>query len=316
MKEPFRIEPLADHDVRYIYPPVGFQPWPIGGLGNGDEYGYYWPVGRESTDPLVAMTSQDCWALIPVASSLESLARLGDCEEVNWLVHGEPDGTADESDDEKVTLSWAERLAIDPDSPHLLVANADAAMAKNELDKSESQYLRAIHLLPEYTAAHFGLAMLYRRLRKPELAIRSMLETIRSPLCFQGASFWSETSLPLNRNDYRRKCLMWLQQAKVDDVPSSATDPLFAVRDQLTFATGVKTIDDFALYDQVIEQYTAAGRVLDAIRLLMLVGELMMCETVSFRERSAFTFAAFRGRLLSLFRLGAIERAAFLESAP
>jgi hypothetical protein len=285
-------------------------------LGNGDEYGYYWPLGKEATHPLVAMMSHDCGALIPVASSIEALARIGGCREVTALVSGERDQSDDEGfEDEQTGLTLAEKLAIDPGSPHLLAANADSAMAKNELEGAEALYLRAIDMLPEYTAAHFGLAMLYRRQRKTDLAIRWILEAIRSPLCFQGASFWSETSLPLNRADFRRKCLMWLQQARAEDAPTTATDPLFQVRDRLTFASGVKTIDDFALYDQVIDEYVACGRVQDAIRILMLVGELMMCETVSFRERAGFTLSGYRDRLLILFRLGCAERAQFLNSS-
>ena len=93
-----------------------------------------------------------------------------------------------------------------------------------------------------------------------------------------------------------------------------ASDPLFRVRDRFTFATGVKMIDDFALYDQVIEEYIASGRTLDAIRLVMLVGELMMCETVSFRERADFTLPKYRDRLLELFRLGPRVRSQFLGS--
>ncbi len=303
-REPLQIQPVPDHAL--IYPPVGFLAWPICGLGNGDEYGYYWPLGKETSEPLVAMMSHDCGALIPVASSLEALARLGDSREVTALVRGEeapPDDS--ELDDGPTTRTLPEKLAIDPGSPHLLVANADAAMASNNLDEAEALYLRAIEALPEYTAAHFGLAMLYRRQRKTNLAIRWMLEAVRSPLCFQGASFWADTSLPLNRTDFRRKCLLWLQQTKAEDAPTAAADPLFHVRDRLSFATGVKTNDDFALYDRVIDEYVASGRTLDAIRLVMLVGELMNSETVSFRERAGFTSPEYRDRLRRLFRLGA-----------
>jgi len=312
--EPDKIEPVTDYAL--VYPPVGFLPWSIGGIGNGDEFGYYWPIGREASDPIVAMMSHDCWALIPVASSIEGLSRTGGCSEITALLNGTSDSVDDEEvDDETEGLGIAERLALDLQSPHLLVANADAEAAGNDLDRAESLYLQAIDVLPEYTAAHFGLAMVYRRQRKSDSAIRWMLEAIRSPLCFQGASFWSDSALPaLSRNDFRRKCLMWLQKARPEEIGPVAADPLFQVRDRLTFATGVKTIDDFSLYDQVIEEYVARGQVLDAIRLLMLVGELMNCETVSFRERFDFTLPKFRERLLRLFRIGPAGRAEFLQT--
>lgn len=307
-----RIEPVLDECL--IYPPVGFLPWPIGSLGNGDDYGYYWPIGKESSDPIVAMMSHDCWALIPVASSIEALAQSGDCREVTALVNGvEEDSEHEDFDGEYETIDIAEKLTIDPNSAHLLVANADLALANSDLSRSESLYLRAIEILPEYTAAHFGLAMLYRRQRNLDGAVRWMLEAVRSPLAFQGASFWAETSLQLNRSDFRNKCLTWLKQARVENVPTSAMDPFFQVRDRLTFATGVKTIDDFTLYDQVIDEYVACGKPLEAIRLLMLFGELMHCETISFRERSGFSYATYRDRLLRLFRAFAPQRARFLE---
>src|SRR5262249_29262451 len=153
---------------------------------------------KENEDPVVALTSHDCWAIIPVASSIEGLAEQGSCPDLSSLVatgnYPDPDDESeDEWDEEK---SPAELLALDPESPYRLVANADLAVGRSEWEAAEALYLRALARLPEYTAAHFGLAVLYRRWRRPVDAARSMLEVVRSPMCFSGASFWSDSSLP------------------------------------------------------------------------------------------------------------------------
>jgi hypothetical protein len=304
-------DPLSDSTL--VYPPVGFRPWSICEVGNDDAFGFYWPIGLETREPVVALMSHDCWTINPIASSMNGLVRQGMCRELQSLLEtGQyPDDEDDdvredgcENRDDESHPTIAERLKADGRSPYLLAANADAALARNDLEQAESLYLASVDILPEYTAAHFGLVMLYRRLRRPDQAFKWMLETIRSPLCFCGASFWSDTSLStgyLSRHDFRRKCLMWLQQVRGEQASELADDPLFQARSQLSFATGVKTNDDFAIYESAVDGYVEQGRFGEAIRLTMLYGELMTSETTSFRERCGFTLHGFRGRLLRLF---------------
>lgn len=312
------IRPVPDYAL--VYPPVGFFRWPICSLGNGDDYGYYWPVGREDADPIVALMSHDCGTLNPISSSTEALAREGTSRELTALMsQGEGQMENSEEDEPERELPTLEdRLRLDDRSPYLLVANADVALARNDVSLAESMYLKAVELLPEYTAAHFGLAMLYRRTRRPAQAISWMLEVIRSPLSFCGASFWADTSLSpdfLNRTDYRRKCLMWLQQTRGEQAPEVEADPLFQARHRLTLAYGVTTNDDYHIYEDAIESYVNQGRITDAVRLTMTYGDLMICETTPFRERYNFTPDGFRQRLKRLFRLGNLDRRlAFLKT--
>src|SRR5215204_534296 len=70
------------------YPPPGYLPWNRLDVGNGDTYGFYWPIGREAGPPIVCTIMHDAWQLAPLASSLESAIRLHvaaghECEE--WL---------------------------------------------------------------------------------------------------------------------------------------------------------------------------------------------------------------------------------------
>jgi hypothetical protein len=295
-----------------VYPPIGFFPWNICDLGNGDSYGYYWPIGREDSEPFTALMSHDCWAIIPTASSLEKLAQLEpwqrDLAELVDPAFETPDA-----------LDFPSRLIIDPNSPYLLVANADWAMEQKHHDRAEALYKRAIGLVPEYTAAHIGLAVLYRRTqRKPEAA-ESMLNAIRCPMCFWGASFWAESNLPngaVNRNDYRRKCLYWLRQTRGDRVsPGVRNDPLFRARESLTFASGVVLNNDFRIYEEAIEEYLQQEKRIEAVQLAMLFGELMLGETTPFRERNGLSVMSHRHRLAKVFeRTGLIERRRLLDN--
>jgi hypothetical protein len=308
--------PLADHAV--TYPPVGFLPWVICSLGNGDDYGYYWPVGMEGESPIVCLMSHDYGALNPIASSIEALERFGNCRDLTAMLNRSPVPLSEDDDPcESQESGVAARLQQDEFSPFLLVANADIALAHNALDLAHAHYAQAIALLPEYTAAHYGMAVLCRRLRRPADALKSMIATIRCPLCFRGASFWADTYLPIehvNRQDFHRKCLHWLQQARSDPTGLVADDPLFRARQRLTFASGVTANDDYLVYDEVIDAYMKNGRAVEAIQLAMRVGELMMGETTPFRERYGFTHARHRHRLRDLLRAASLnDRARLLD---
>jgi hypothetical protein len=59
-----------------VYPPVGYLRWTVLEVGNGDDYGYYWPVGREDRDPIVCATEHDAGRVVPIASTLAGCLRL------------------------------------------------------------------------------------------------------------------------------------------------------------------------------------------------------------------------------------------------
>lgn len=302
-----------------IYPPVGFVAISelLGGdIGNGDSYGYYWPIGREDRNPLVARKSHYTSTIIPIASSIESAFRLGfpvgtGMDELPRSDRDRPP-VGDEGD-------LAERLTIDPDSPLLLVANADVHLSSGEYDRAASLYERAVELFPEYTAAHIGLAVLCRRWRKKRESYRWMIAALSSPMIFWGGTWWAEDHLPSERvlrHDYRKKFLYWLRQARPDEASELADHPLFAARGRLTFASGVTTNDDYPILDESIGMLIDSGRALDAVRLAMLYGELMGTETVSFKERYAFTEETQKARLLRTFVAAGLDERAELLNEP
>ena len=70
----------------------------------------------------------------------------------------------------------------------------------------------------------------------------------------------ADVSVGQERQDYRRKCLHWLQQAREEQAAAVRDDPLFQARQRLTFASGVPANDDHRIYDEAIDVYVEQGR--------------------------------------------------------
>lgn len=292
-----------------IYPPVGYLRWRVLEVGNGDTYGYYWPVGKENQDPIVCTTEHDAFRVVPFASTLAGCLR---------LLHATQPEIADEITEvarafgisltgarPRTAATPAKALAIlDPRSPQLLLAVAREAMRTGDLMQGERSATQALDLLPEYGEAAFVLSQFHRRQQRFMQAAQALLVSISSPLCFSGGY------------DLRLKCLRALQGMKDDLVTEADDDVLWRERRRLTFQTGVKQNDDFRLYDEAIEAYLAAGVGTRAIWLRMLVGELMSLETISFQERYGWTPTKHREDLQrDLLRAGLSVRVQALGAA-
>ena len=281
------------------YPPPGYLPWNRLEVGNGDTYGFYWPIGAESRPPIVATIAHDEWQLMPLASSLAAAVRLHvaaghECEE--WLELAEEFGVAtddctpreldlDEEIDARVpywdVIRAGQLLPFDPDSPPLLVHRARERISERrgdaDLDAAEQLLLRAIEILPEYTAAWWELVQLrrWRRAAAPVL-LATVVNCLTSPLAFGHFD--------------RLKCLSWFKRLPHDGDAADA-DPLWLRRERLTFAEGVRDHGDYEVYAEAIEHYHEQGLSIRAVRLRVLYGELMGGETVSFRERKGLRWA-------------------------
>ena len=276
------------------YPPPGFLPIPsLFEVGNGDVSGFYWPIGRENDEPLLCDTYHDSWSLGPQASNMEGFIKLKIAEGCS-----EPDDddyqaaqeltaqlgftlpTADGSEPLPVEL----QLALDPDSPVVLKAAAQQAMKSGDLEGAAEHLRGALDRLPEFTEALILLGHLYRRQGKLPEAAQKLTEAIGTPLCFG----WE-----------REKALLSVKRLRDGDHRELAGDPLWSQRQQLTFATGVKRNDDFNIYEEAVAEYLRQGKGVLAVRLRVLVGELMWGETTSFRERYGYTMEKHRQLLRS-----------------
>jgi tetratricopeptide (TPR) repeat protein len=302
-----------------VYPPVGF--FPFAGTGNGDYHGFYWPIGREDRAPLVAYSSHDAYALIPEHGDLTSagrcqLARAEDRKLTHEFVSAfdaanVPRPSINISDVVAVD-DHKQLLTLDPNSPFRNCAVADQLIAENKLDDAESHYRRAIELLPEYGAAHFGLGYLLRRTRRQSGASIYLRQSLICPLAFWGGCFWADHILPGSfRRDWARKALLWLQQLKEPD-DSLRDDPFMRNVQSLTLDTGVAESRDIELSMAMVDDYHGRGQFLDAVFVWITVGDRAALETTSFRERYGLTARSFGNRLSNLFRDAGIERRAQL----
>jgi hypothetical protein len=294
-----------------VFPPIGF--FPFYGIGNGDYHGYYWPIGREDRPPIVAFSSHDAWSLIPEHSNIESLYRshlaqstdenetLSQYEELATRANGKPPAKHDvrglKFDD------FSQLLLIDPKSPFLLCAAADVHIANNEIEAAEQRYRESLDLLPEYVAAHFGLAYVLRRQRRGEEATIYLRQALMGPLVFYGGSFWADTALPGQfRNDWQRKALMWLQQSKFFH-ESVADDPFITRIGNLTFQTGLALNPDLDILQKLTEEYATIGRYADAANIWRMIADRASRETATFRERYDLNPSTYGTKLANLYEL-------------
>jgi len=312
------------------YPPPGYLPWNILDVGNGDTFGYYWPIGCEDGPPVVCTLMHDAGALLPVASSLAGcirlhlLARNGNLEELVDAARTFAIDIADipiperDDDEEPFPLDgppWTEGtprgieywgassagglLRHDPDSPHLRFVAAKEAIARRQLVEAEDHLNVALARLPEYTDALALLAQVHRQQQDHRRTAESLMEAITSPRCFGAPD--------------RTKLLNWLQRLG-DDAGAASDDPLWKRRHELTFVEGVKEKDDYRVFEALIEEYHRLDRGVRAVRLRILTGELIGRETVSFRERQNWTDEKWRSLLRSdLQRAGLHQRLATIS---
>jgi len=302
-----------------VYPPVGF--FPFAGTGNGDYHGFYWPIGREDRPPLVAYSSHDAYALIPEHGDLSAAGRCQLARDEDRKLTYEFESAFDAANVPRPTISISDVVAVDdhkqlltldPDSPFRNCAAADLLITENKLDDAEEHYRRAIELLPEYGAAHFGLGYLLRRTRRQSLASIHLRKSLICPLAFWGGCFWADHILSGSfRLDWARKALMWLQQLKELD-ESLRDDPFMMNVRELTLNTGVAESRDIDLSLEMVDEYHRRGRFLDAVFVWITVGDRAALQTTSFRERYGITARTFGNRLADLFRDAGVERRAEL----
>ena len=157
-------------------------------------------------------------------------------------------------------------------------------MKAGELEVAAAHLEHALQALPEYTEALFMLGNLYRRQKRLLEAAQKMVEVLSAPLCFGGD---------------REKALQSVKRLRDEDYPELRSDPLWSQRQQLTFATGVKRNDDFNIYEEAVAEYLRQGKGVLAVRLRVLVGEMMWRETTSFRERYGYGLEKHRQLLRS-----------------
>lgn len=240
------------------YPPLGFIPFPEYQLGNGDQFGLYWPIGREDQEPIVVDAHHDEHVLVPAFSSLDTFLKKASV--------GSPD-------DDDLAFVEPPTLEEDPDSPLTCFEAARMGLARQEVDSALTKLERAVRILPEYGEAQASLAGQYRRLRRETEALEAALQALISP-----PSFGRPAIQVLRSLQKQRECPSHLQD-----------DPIWLSRHDLRLQFGgTKINDDYLVLRRAIDVYLEQGKAVKAATLMQTYGEWMCTETVSFQERYGF----------------------------
>lgn len=249
-----RVTIYEDLDPSYPYPPSTFLPFLEHELGNGDMFGMYWPIGRESELPLVIEMWHDSWVMAPHFSSFNRFLECSTSIPPHRLIQ-------------------TPSLEQDPDSPKANFAAACESLNAGDVSTCIKLLETAIATLPEYTDALSMLALQYRRLRNNDAAISTALRAIRCPPSFGR----------INPQLYH----WFARQSATDETTSN--DPLWLTRTKLKFQFGgEKHNDDYVVLRDVINAYIADNRPVEAFTLSQTYAEYMCGETVSFRGRYDF----------------------------
>ncbi|MGU3492836.1 hypothetical protein ACLBXM_02235 [Xanthobacteraceae bacterium A53D] len=268
---PAGAEHLAlDRDQRYVaFMPFGFVSFQDWQLGNGDEFGLYWPVGRENGPPIVAETFHDDGSIMPCFSSLGTfLAATADLDEAD---HPE-----------------FPTLATDPRSPLALYEDARTQLRAQQVETAIARLEAALEVLPEYTNALGLLASQYLRLGRTDDACRTALHAVICPPSFGCDAHVARVKDWLARQEDApadvRDDPAWLRRREMEPLPSG----------------GQKESAAYPVLLEMIAVYEARGEIVKALLLMQSYDEYMGSETSAFRDRYNYDPQALRTRQIAL----------------
>lgn len=242
------------------YPPQGFWPIAEGALGNGDQFGLYWPLGREAEPPVVCEMFHDEGRMVFRHSSLDVFAQ--------WL----DAGGAEQDDDDG--CEPREHAVPDAGSPLPLIERAQRHVQAAEPAQAIALLEDACSRFPELPRAWALLAGQQMRLGQHAAAVAAA----RAAILANWAFGIPEPGV--------------LRMLRATD---AAGDPVLAMAQQMGFAFGgAKTNPDYALMQACIDQCWDAGDTLAALRVSQNRCYVLSSETVSFQQREGFDLEAWR----------------------
>lgn len=267
--------------TRYQYPriPLGFHD--IGyGLGNGDVFGAYWPVGREDHEPIICETFHDDGSIEPFFSSLSTfLAAAG--SNYQWF-------------------EAAPTLEDDPASPWALLRAARPLQRPETVPKAIALLERAVEIMPEYGEAQRMLSSLYFRTQDYEKSLGASLQGFLASPSFGGGQSWG----------HLKKLTQHLELSS-----ALANNPLIkhGIDRELSFGTyGKKTQDDYLIFKDAISYFEDIGDYVRASTFAQTYCEHMHSQTIDFQQHYDFDLTehiAWQRRLASQLPAGRRELA-------
>lgn len=230
------------------YPPLGFFPFIEGALGNGDYFGLYYPLGHETSEPIVCEMAHDSGLLILRFRNLEKF--------LEWA-----DGKEEGGD--------FENIPEDDSFASNLYEKAKKFIQEKDLEKGIDLLKQAILSVPEVSEFWIALAGQLRRTNQKELADLAALESIRSAWHF-GIPSQSAIS----------------QFARIDQNGPLSNDPLVRRNKELNLKFGgTKENAQYDILKEAIFEYHNQAKHIEGLKMSQNRAFMLESETHAFQER-------------------------------
>lgn len=260
----------ADEQPMGPYPSLGFLPLFDAELGNGDYFGLYWPLGRETEAPIVCDMWHDEAKLVPAFSGAGKF--------VAWLEAND----WERGDEEPQDADFAPMLV---QSAKAFFRGAEKGPAKqDDIEAGIVLLQQACEQLPEVGDYWFALASQLRRLGRNELAAHAALRAFHSNWAF---------GIP---SDGVMRMLSQVQlQTYLED------DPFIRRLDGFKPGFGgEKHNDNYPIMLAASREYLEAGQVLPGLMLYQNYAYSMYFETQAFQERYGFELTRWQSEFSAL----------------
>jgi hypothetical protein len=259
LRLPDRISELDfsfDQVVAGPYPPRGFLPVWDAELGNGDYFGLYWPLGRETVEPIVCEMHHDGGIIVPEFSGVAAFAE--------WLT---------ENGEDRGGLPIEE-----PTFAPSLYRRARQAIEANDPPRAIDFLTSACESLPEVPQYWSALSSQLRRVGRKEEGYSAALRSFLSGWHF-------------GRPD--DSVLRMLKAAYAEGALTD--DPIVSRAEALTNRFGgEKENANYGLLRAAIDDYFSQGASINALSLSQNYAYMMTSETTAFQDRHNFKLETWR----------------------
>lgn len=265
MKSPSNIDQLSVHSVEYSlgpYPSLGFVPVSEAELGNGDYYGLYWPLGKETEEPIVCDMLHDEWSLALSFSSSEKF--------VEYLERNDWHRGESEVQDEHFAPYY--------------YSTAKKCLSENSVESAIHFLNLAVESFPENCEYWYFLSSQLRRTGEHEKSIEAAINAFVSNWAFE---LPPQNTLRVLQNKIAHEIL--------------PNDPIVTRANDLTQNFGgTKENSNYPLLKEAIDEYLERGENIRGLSLYQNYAYMMNAETTAFQERYQFSIEEWRNEFSHL----------------
>ena len=232
-------------------------------LGNGDYFGFYWPLGRENQKPIVCEMHHDQWGLEPAFASAEKF--------IAWAALNGGDR--------------GEAKVKDPQFAPECFEQANLRIARGEVQDAIGYLRRACESVPDACDYWFAMSSQLQRIGEVEESGEAALRAFRSGWHF---GMPSDAVLRAIR--------------KAQGNSKFSDDPIVRRSKDLTIKYGgEKENRNYLLLRECVDEYLDRGEALKALQVYQNFAFTMVAtETTAFQQRYSFTVSAWQDEFSQL----------------